>query len=339
MLFANTLHGKNRPHGTQMPKYPGSAPALAAVAANLFDYAGLYPPAALPATEAVEEYIRLLSAPEASFVGPFVVDALRLEVVASEYASKRPGARFQVSLLAGTRRPLQEDVDTATTLLAAADFATVSVVQVETVWPTSTQHPEKQLDEVLRALSPLAARRVFLEVSPDAPDLAHLATAVAASAAAMTAVRDQGSRDTPPLAGLKIRCGGPAPSDIPSVEDVDHFLRTCALHGAPFKATAGLHHPVRAYHEDFGGFQHGFLNVFLAALLLSTDTRRDPAAIIALLNETDADAFVIEPDTIGWRDLRVALPSIQRGRAGFAMSIGSCSIAEPVADLRALGWL
>lgn len=327
-----------------MPANPNWAPALTELGVGLFDYAGLYPPAALPIPEAVEEYVRLLDSPQAAFVGPFVVDAHRLEAVARTHASIRPGRRIPVSLLAGTRRPLQQDIDVARTLLSDGQFTAGSntrsevtpfeITQIETVWPTTAEEPQGQLAHVLAAVAPLSPLCVFLEVPPDAPDLAALAR-VAGDAASGDRLKDT----EPPLTALKIRCGGPSPTDVPSVADVARFLRTCALHAAPFKATAGLHHPVRAYHDEFGGFQHGFLNVFLAALLLRTDTRRDPATIDALLSETDADAFVIEPDAIGWRDLRLDLDEVRGGRRGFALSIGSCSIAEPVADLRALGWL
>ena len=44
----------------------------------------------------------------------------------------------------------------------------------------------------------------------------------------------------------KLRTGGVKPEAIPSVEEVAAFIRACADRRLAFKATAGLHHPVRA---------------------------------------------------------------------------------------------
>ena len=66
-------------------------------------------------------------------------------------------------------------------------------------------------------------------------------------------------------AGAKIRCGG---TTLPSVEEVGEFIAACRDAGVPFKATAGLHHPIRS------GDRHGFLNLLAAAVL--GDARGDP---------------------------------------------------------------
>ena len=58
----------------------------------------------------------------------------------------------------------------------------------------------------------------------------------------------------------KVRCGG---ERVPAVDELGGFTRRCRALRLPFKATAGLHHPVR------GGSQHGFLNVAAAALFAS----------------------------------------------------------------------
>lgn len=121
----------------------------------------------------------------------------------------------------------------------------------------------------------------------------------------------------------KIRLAGSPPS-----ADVARFLHACAAQGLAFKATGGLHHPIR--HP--GG--HGFLNLFLAAALAREGkSERD---LIRLLDETSRDAFAFDADG-GWRGL--SREKLAETRRGFALSFGSCSFQEPMDHLRELGFL
>ena len=122
----------------------------------------------------------------------------------------------------------------------------------------------------------------------------------------------------------KIRMGGVAPDAIPHLDRVATFIRVCAMHAVPFKATAGLHHPVRAT-------MHGFVNVFMAAAFLHDAER--------ILAEEDPKAFRFEDDAAWWRDHAVTTEHLEAVRREFAISFGSCSFEEPIADLQELGWL
>jgi hypothetical protein len=120
-------------------------------------------------------------------------------------------------------------------------------------------------------------------------------------------------------AQLKLRCGPTAPP----LDELAAAIHACREHGIPFKATAGLHHAVR---QDG---QHGFLNLLAASIFGDED---------AALAEEDADAFRIERDAFRWRDRAASTLEVERGRELF-VAFGSCSFAEPVDDLRALGLL
>jgi hypothetical protein len=138
----------------------------------------------------------------------------------------------------------------------------------------------------------------------------------------------------------KVRTGGLTPDAIPSAEQIADFLVAAAARKLPFKATAGLHHPVRSmrsltYAPDSPrATMHGFLNVFVAASFAWHGAER--GALIDLLNETDAEAFGFTSKTLEWRGRRLSAEQIAEARQSFAHSFGSCSFEEPIGDLRAL---
>ena len=138
----------------------------------------------------------------------------------------------------------------------------------------------------------------------------------------------------------KIRTGGVTPEAIPSVEQVAAFILACAERRLPFKATAGLHHPIRdvyplTYDADSPrALMHGFLNLFVAATF-AWQGQRDIEPILA---ETDPAAFRFD-ERAHWRYRSLDVAQIQEARTQFAHSFGSCSFEEPVHDLEALGLL
>jgi hypothetical protein len=141
----------------------------------------------------------------------------------------------------------------------------------------------------------------------------------------------------------KVRTGGLTPEAIPSSEVLADFLREAASRRIAFKATAGLHHPIRAlrpltYAPDSPcATMHGFVNVFVAAAFAWHGAERD--MVRDVLNETDAVAFQFLTGALRWRGRSLAVAEIQSARRDFAHSFGSCSFEEPVADLRTMGWL
>lgn len=135
----------------------------------------------------------------------------------------------------------------------------------------------------------------------------------------------------------KIRTGGVTADAFPSVDDVATFIRACRQKKVPFKATAGLHHPIRCakpftYASDSPlGTMHGFVNVFLAAAM--------PGSATPILREENARAFGFDDGGVWYRDLRVTTEELERVRTHYAISFGSCSFEEPIAELKELGWL
>ncbi len=75
-------------------------------------------------------------------------------------------------------------------------------------------------------------------------------------------------------AALKLRTGGLTADAFPTPGALAAGIAAAHAARVPFKATAGLHHPVRMYRDEVGGVMHGFLNVFGGACLLRAGRHR-----------------------------------------------------------------
>ena len=81
---------------------------------------------------------------------------------------------------------------------------------------------------------------------------------------------------------------------------------------------------------------HGFVNFFVAAMVA---LRGDATRVAACLSERAVKAFAASDELVAWHAERFEREEIERMRASFVMSFGSCSFGEPMSDLRAMGWL
>jgi hypothetical protein len=134
--------------------------------------------------------------------------------------------------------------------------------------------------------------------------------------------------------GAKLRCGGGSPAAFPTAEQVVAFITACADRALPFKATAGLHHPLRHHDPELGAMRHGFLNL-LAAAAFAIDGLPS-SEIVEVVEETDPAAFVVGAAGLSWRDRSVGVGQLVRTRREFP-AYGSCSFTEPTDDLVAMG--
>jgi hypothetical protein len=141
-------------------------------------------------------------------------------------------------------------------------------------------------------------------------------------------------------ASAKIRTGGVTPDAFPSASDVIRFMRRCIEAGVRFKATAGLHHPLRAEYpltyetSPPHGVMYGYLNVFLAAAAIAQGMSDDDAR--QLLEERDSTSIVATEAGVAWRGHMLTVEQLVRMRVRVAVSFGSCSFREPVDELRIL---
>ncbi|HST07500.1 MAG TPA: hypothetical protein VLJ83_04975, partial [Gemmatimonadaceae bacterium] len=137
----------------------------------------------------------------------------------------------------------------------------------------------------------------------------------------------------------KIRTGGVTPDAFPPPVAVVAFIEECLRARVPFKATAGLHHPLRGEYRltyESGSptwTMYGYLNVFLAAVLLHSGESREVA--LQVLEESDPASFVFSENFLTWRGRRLTSAQVRAARE-FAISFGSCSFREPIDELAAL---
>ena len=237
---------------------------------RLIDHAALFPPASMSLADALGEDRQARESAYSHLLGRFVVPAAKL--------AELPADRPALSVVLGS-------IDDVALLDGAAD-----VEAVELVLP-SPRPRSAELVAAYTALKPLDVETYFELVFEDG-----WRDSVPAAIGAVAAI---GGR-------VKLRCGG---AFVPSVEQVGLVVACCRDAGVPFKATAGLHHPVRR------GEEHGFVNLLAAA----TAPRGQIEEVLA-----EEDGAALEVDGSG-REVFV--------------SFGSCSWREPVDGLRELGML
>jgi hypothetical protein len=286
---------------------------------GVVDYAGLFPPAGLGMSDAVASYAEYRRGAERWMLGRFIVPVARLaefDEAAAPYLDQRPSDHpWRLSALAGDDLPADVQLIGEFNCRHAADGAGAVVIDS---FELRASTPER-IAAAGRSLPGWADAFVEVPLEPDPEPL-------------IAAIAHSGLR-------AKARTGGVTPDAIPAAEQVARFIAACVRHDVPFKATAGLHHPLRAEfpltYEAAAprATMHGYLNVFLAAALLRGGGTEADAQ--RLLEECDAAAFDVDATAVVWRDRRFAVQELADARA-LALSFGSCSFTEPVADLASL---
>lgn len=278
------------------------AGAVPALVAGLFDDAAIFPPGNAPMPDAVRGHVRHRSSWYASAVGPFVCSAARFEEFVTELKAVDVAVDLALTVPAGIAA-LPHEIGA---VAGSGGRARLRAVEV----PLGEFDPAQAGHRLGPSADDLGFA-AYLEV-PAARLDEGLATAVAAA----------GCR-------AKLRTGGTGAGAFPTEAHLAGALAAAVAAGLPFKCTAGLHHAVRHRDPETGFEHHGFLNVVLATCAALDGG--GPAAAAAALADQDAAAVAaraaaLDPD------------EVSAVRALF-VSLGTCSIDDPVRDLLALGLL
>jgi len=296
--------------------------AAAVLLCDLIDYAGLFPPASLAMAPSVANFDTYSRSEWSWILGCFIVPVARLAEFEEAFAglpAPTPGTGFthwRLSVLLGSD--------------PVADVACIREFNARLASSSSGRRAVIESVEV-KVASPGEVKRLSGMIP------AELATyfefPLSSCGECIAAVAGCGRR-------AKIRTGGETADKFPAPENVVEFIRLCAAANVPFKATAGLHHPLRSVHrftyqpDSPSGVMHGFVNIFLAAAFVRAGMETKLA--VQLLEEQSADAFHFSADGVDWRQHRLSQREIAAARRSFAVSFGSCSFTEPIDDLKSL---
>ncbi len=286
------------------------AAALRALLEHAIDYAGLFPPADLALEPALENQAGYARSADRWMLGAFILPVGKFDAAAAQLAQFSADYPLQVSALgpknvepAKFRETLQS-LEAAIECFQSAHPDVLAVTQLEMPLPPGAA-PES-----------LGELRVFWE----AP--------AAAAPATIAAFAGTG-------AGFKLRTGGVTADAFPTDAEIAQALVAAARHQVPIKFTAGLHHPVKHFHESVGTKMHGFLNV-LGAGVLAAEHGWDEAQTAVMLADENPGSFYFDDEVFRWGDWEITVAQII-ARRQFVTSLGSCSFDEPRDDLRALG--
>lgn len=322
---------------------PLSTSGLRAFLSGLIDYAGLFPPARLGLDEAVPSFAAYRQSRDAWMLGRFICPAAHLRDLAPYTDLFAPDDPFPVSVL-GTGGGdadafllnLRADLDAVRSAEAEHDGRLrpdlLEVRLPDAVAEAGADAVAALLDRVHELVD--AAGVAFERMHFEAGFVADWRRTVSGTVTALA--RHENRHGTP--VGFKVRCGGVTPDAFPTPEQVAFVIARCRDARLPFKATAGLHHPVRHFDHQIGAMMHGFLNVFGAGVLAHA-LELSEAAIRQVLRAESVKAFTFDETGFAFQDLRISAEQVAEARATLACSFGSCSFDEPRDDLRAAGLL
>lgn len=285
------------------------------------DYAGLFPPARLDMESSVRNYAHYCGQDNSWALGRFILPVSLLEEFNFSVDDAGRGGdkadTWRLSVLAG--EDLEDTIERVNRFNRwheqRKEIAAAVIDTIEVKTPT-TDTIERAADVIPDTMTMFCEIPLGLEIDELLGELIRVGGCA------------------------KVRTGGVLPAMIPSVSDLARFLSACQRSAVPFKATAGLHHPLRSERSltyepgSPKGVMHGFINVILAAAFAFNGTAE--SVIVEILSEDSPDVFRFEENTISWREQRMTAEALAKARTEFATSFGSCSFDEPFEDLKGL---
>lgn len=263
----------------------------------------LQPRATAPGIEAVvSRYLGARDGRYGGLVGQLVCPVSRLSAVVAELARSVPARPVDLSLVVdtglGAVPKALSTVSSRSSLLTPRTVETAGPPDVDDVW--------------LERVSEFVPEDVVAVVEPRRPQAGD----GPGTEAWLAAVRRVAAHGCAP----KLRCGGARPSDVPTVSDVERFVRVAVETGRAF-TVLGIRDVVC---PADGSGRHGILNVVVAVARALSG-----GGVAAALVISDGQALAEEIDGLSEADVK-----------GVRGLLSRCGVdLEPVAQLAGLGLL
>jgi hypothetical protein len=277
---------------------------------NIIDYAGIFPPAALPNEQAYTNYLELLGSKDSWIVGSLAWSATELpnlmKMVGNDEVEIAVIGRGS-SDWSSWQEARAQDAETMNQFIEACPNAEISTYE-------SRLTPTSEIETAIKALKKMSdATMIAIELPWGEP----LEDALAAIAEAEWPI-------------VKFRTGGTQMEAYPSSEELASAIHQCVDLDLRFKLTAGLHEPLAHVEKTNGAWAHGFLNV-VTAVSMAFHEDATIRELTEILNDGDSDNWKLS-DTLTWRHHTINKDQLEDVRSFFG-SFGSCSVSEPLAGL------
>ncbi len=293
--------------------------SIRALLTQIIDYAGLFPPSQISIPEAVINYAMYRNSNYNWILGRFVVPLGRLDELvesAKDFFSRDGKGAWHLTVIASD--------DIHDTVRRVEDFNARNAPRIICDTLELKASSQEQIVLLTNAVPPNFTNYFEIPINEDLPDLVST-----------LAINQQRA---------KIRAGGITPDLFPNTHDIIRFVQTCSAANLPFKATAGLHHPIRCFKpltyeaNAQKGTMHGFLNLFLMTAFAREGFKTE--ILEEIMEDEFAESFDFHEGGVSWhQDFTLTNVQLQNMRNFGAISFGSCSFDEPIEDLQKIGLL
>lgn len=281
---------------------------------NIIDYAGIFPPAALPAAESLRNYQAYRNGSENWILGSLAWSCSTLSELAPLLT---PNDEVELALIG--RPSTNWDTWQDARLQDVEDVNNI----LERCPGVAAATYESRIDDLSRVTDALNSLRslgketdIYIELPWDQP----LDDAIAELA-------------TEEWARAKFRTGGKTKDAYPSPLQLAGIIKQCIDLEVEFKLTAGLHEPIAHIDQSNGAFAHGFLNILMATSVAYQDDA-SVQELASILESDDPSEWSVK-NGLSFDGKRLSEDDLNNARSFFG-SFGSCSITDPLEGLQRL---